>query len=58
MINLFTAIVFPPAGSVWVNWYRYRRETAIYRKRNNTQNNTKAKNVQNRKQSYKTRKQF
>ena len=33
------------------------RERAIYKMRNNSQNDTKVKNVQNRKQIYKTRKQ-
>jgi hypothetical protein len=33
-----------------------KKETAIYKRRNNTQNNTKAQDTQNRKM-YKTRKQ-
>jgi len=47
LIYLFTAIGFPPGGSVSVNWYRNRKEASIYKRRNNTQNNTEAKNVQN-----------
>jgi len=34
---LFTAIVFPPSVSVWVNLYKNRSERAIYKMRNNTQ---------------------
>ena len=40
MIYLFTAIVFPPGDSVWVNWYRNRKERAIYRRINSTQIDT------------------
>jgi Zn-finger nucleic acid-binding protein len=32
-------------------------KTAIYRRRNNTQNNRKPQNAQSRKETYKTRKQ-
>ena len=40
-----------------VNLCRNRKETAIYRRRNNTQNNTKTQNTQKRKQTYRTRKE-
>jgi len=40
-----------------VNLWKCRKETAIYKRRNNTQSNTKTQNTQYRKQTYKTRKQ-
>jgi len=40
-----------------VDLYENRKETAIYKRRNNIKNNTKAQNTQNRKQTHKTRKQ-
>ena len=38
-----------------VDLYVNRKETAIYRRGNNTQNNTRTQNTQNRKENYKTR---
>jgi hypothetical protein len=43
--------------SVAVNVYKSKKETAVYKRRNSTQNNTKAKNTYNRKQIYETSKQ-
>jgi hypothetical protein len=47
--------------STWWQWsvnlYKNRKETAIYKRRNSAQNNTKTQNIQNRNQTYKTRKQ-
>jgi hypothetical protein len=40
-----------------VNLHKNRKETAIYKRRNNTQNTTKTQNTKNRKQRYETRKQ-
>jgi hypothetical protein len=37
--------------------YTNRKETAIYKRRNDAQNNTKTQSTQNRKQKYKTRQQ-
>jgi len=36
------------------NFYKNRKETAIYKRINNRQNNTKTQNTQNRKQTHKT----
>jgi len=38
-----------------VNWYENSKEIAVYKRRNNTQNNAKSQNAQNRKQTCKTR---
>ena len=38
-----------------VNLYKNRKETAVYRRRNNTQNNTETQNIQNIKQTHKTK---
>jgi len=35
--------------------YKNRKETAVYRRINSTQNNAKTRNIQNRKQTYKTK---
>ena len=51
---LFTAIVFPPSVSVWVNLYKNRKLRAIYRMRNNTQNDKYVKNVENKIKNKKT----
>jgi len=47
-LNIFIYCNWVPTRWQWsVNWFRNRKETAIYKRRNNTQKNTKAKNVQN-----------
>jgi hypothetical protein len=40
-----------------VNLYKNGKEAATYKRRNNRQDNTRAQNTQNRKQTYKTRKE-
>jgi hypothetical protein len=35
---------------------KWERDSCVYKRRNNTQNNTKTQNTQNRKQTYKKRK--
>ena len=40
-----------------VNWYKNMKQTVIYKRRNNTQNNTKKWNTQNRIPTHTTRKQ-
>ena len=54
---LFSAKGFPLGLQWWVNLYKNRKETAINKRGNNTQNNTKTQNTQNRKQTYTTRNQ-
>jgi hypothetical protein len=44
MIRLLTAIGFPP-GARSVNMYTNRKDTAIFRRKNNTQNSTKTRNT-------------
>jgi hypothetical protein len=53
MTYLFTAIGFPPGGNpIAVN--KNRKETAVYKRRKNTQSNTKTMNRQAIKQRYET----
>jgi hypothetical protein len=48
---LFTAIDSPPGGSGTVNLCKNRKQSAIYKRRKNTQSNTKTQNTQDRKQT-------
>jgi len=59
MIIMMMMMIFIYCNLVSTRWqllvdlYKNKKETAVYKRINNTQNNTKAQNTQNIKQTYK-----